>query len=122
MMRTTQAARISSTQSSARLYTVLSIAAAVVTIVLKMVAYRLTGSVGLLSDAIESLVNLAAALVAFWALTVAARPPSDKHTHGLSKAEYLSSGLEGALILAAAAAIAAAAVGRLSHPQALREI
>jgi cation diffusion facilitator family transporter len=107
---------------SPRRFAVLSIAAAVVTILLKTLAYRLTGSVGLLSDAIESLVNLAAALVALWALTVAARPPSDKHTHGLSKAEYLSSGLEGALILAAAAAIAVAAIGRLSHPRALTEV
>jgi cation diffusion facilitator family transporter len=98
----------------------LSIAAAIVTISLKGTAYALTGSVGLLSDAVESLVNLAAAAVALAMLTVATRPPDDEHPHGHDKAEYFASGVEGTLIVAAAVAIAAAAVFRLLHPQALR--
>jgi cation diffusion facilitator family transporter len=94
---------------SARAYAVLSIGAAVVTIALKFGAYRLTNSVGLLSDAIESLVNLVAAVVAFWALTVAAKPPDAEHAFGHSKAEYFSSALEGTLIIIAAVSIAVAA-------------
>jgi len=100
-------------------YAWLSIAAAIATITLKGAAYALTGSVGLLSDAVESLVNLAAAVVALAMLTVAARPPDDEHQHGHDKAEYFSSGVEGTLIVAAAVGIAAAAVGRLLHPRAL---
>src|ERR1700681_4913804 len=96
-----------------RSYAALSIAAAVVTILIKFTAYRLTGSVGLLSDAAESLVNLAAALVAFWALSVAARPPDEEHAYGHSKAEYCASGVEGTLIVLAAIAIALAAGRRL---------
>ena len=107
---------------SPRSYAALSIAAAIVTIALKVMAYRLTGSVGLLSDAAESLVNLAAALVAYWALSVAARPPDEEHAYGHSKAEYFASGVEGALIVAAALAIAVAASGRLLHPQPLTQI
>ncbi len=107
---------------SARAYAVLSIAAAVVTIALKFGAYRLTNSVGLLSDAIESLVNLVAAVVAFWALTVAAKPPDAGHAFGHSKAEYFSSALEGTLIIIAAASIAVAAGERLFHPQPLEQI
>jgi cation diffusion facilitator family transporter len=89
---------------------------------LKFIAYRLTGSVGLLSDAIESVVNLVAALVALWALWLAGRPADDDHHYGHSKAEYFSSGLEGALILVAAASIAIAAWPRLFHPQPLEQI
>ena len=107
---------------SARSYAVLSIGAAVVTIALKFGAYRLTNSVGLLSDAIESLVNLVAAVVAFWALTVAAKPPDAGHAFGHSKAEYFSSALEGTLIIIAAASIAVAAGERLFHPQPLEQI
>ncbi len=107
---------------SARSYAVLSIGTAVVTIALKFGAYRLTNSVGLLSDAIESLVNLVAAVVAFWALTVAAKPPDAEHAFGHSKAEYFSSALEGTLIIIAAASIAVAAWGRLLHPQPLEQI
>ena len=107
---------------SARSYAVLSIGAAVVTIALKFGAYRLTNSVGLLSDAIESLVNLVAAVVAFWALTVAAKPPDAGHAFGHSKAEYFSSALEGTLIIIAAASIAVAARERLFHPQPLEQI
>jgi cation diffusion facilitator family transporter len=109
-------------QRSPRFYAALSIAAAVVTIALKMAAWRLTGSVGLLSDAFESVVNLAAALIALWALTVAARPPDDAHAFGYSKAEYFSSGAEGFLILAAAAGIAIAAWERWQAPRPLTEV
>ena len=103
-------------------YALLSVATALVTITLKLVAWRLTGSVGLLSDAMESFVNLLAALVAFWALTVAKKPADPEHAFGHTKAEYLASGFEGMAIIAAAAAIAAAAVDRLFHPQPLTEI
>ncbi len=102
---------------SARSYTLLSIAAAIVTIALKFGAYWLTGSVGLLSDALESGVNLVAALVAFWALSFAAKPPDDEHAFGHTKAEYFSSGLESALIVVAAINIAIAAWERLFNPQ-----
>jgi len=114
--------RLATSGQSARSYAVLSIGAAVVTIVLKFGAYRLTNSVGLLSDAIESLVNLVAAVVAFWALTVAAKPPDAGHAFGHSKAEYFSSALEGTLIIIAAASIAVAAGERLFHPQPVEQI
>ncbi len=107
---------------SPRAYTILSIAAAVVTIALKFGAYRLTNSVGLLSDAIESCINLVAALVNFWALTVAAKPPDAKHAFGYTKAEYFSSALEAVLIIVAAVTIAITAWERLSHPQPLEQI
>jgi cation diffusion facilitator family transporter len=100
----------------------LSIAAAMATIGLKTVAYFLTGSVGLLSDAIESAVNLVGALMALAMLTVASRPPDRGHSYGHSKAEYFSSGVEGSLILVAAASIGVTAVGRLLHPQPLEQI
>jgi len=95
----------------------LSIGAAATTILLKLLAWWLTGSVGLLSDALESFVNLAAAVVTLGMLTVAARPPTDEHAYGYSKAEYLASAFEGVLILAAAVAIAYAAVERLIEPR-----
>lgn len=94
----------------------LSIAAAVATITLKTTAYFLTDSVGLLSDAIESLVNLAGAVVALFMLTIAARPADQSHVYGHSKAEYFASLVEGLLILSAAAGIIAAAVSRLLNP------
>lgn len=100
----------------------LSIAAALVTIGLKAGAYLLTGSVGLLSDALESLVNLVAAVVALVVLAVAARPPDDDHAYGHGKAEYFSSGVEGGLIIVAAASIGYAAVGRLLSPAPLEEV
>jgi cation diffusion facilitator family transporter len=100
----------------------LSMAAAVVTIALKTVAYLVTGSVGLLSDALESLVNVASAWMALAMLTIAARPADDTHAYGHSKAEYFSSGAEGALILVAAAAIAVAAVHRLMTPRPLEAV
>src|SRR5262249_13139980 len=95
---------------SARMYALLSIAAALLTMALKFSAYRLAGSVGLFSDAAESLVNVVAAGVAFWALTYAARPPDLEHAYGHTKAEYFSSALEGALVLFAAAIIVYQAV------------
>jgi cation diffusion facilitator family transporter len=78
--------------------------------------------VGLLSDAIESIVNLVAASAAFWALSYAAKPPDAEHTFGHSKAEYFSSALEGVLILVAAVSIAVTAVDRLLHPQPLEQV
>lgn len=107
---------------SPRSYAMLSIIGAIATIVLKFGAYLLTGSVGLFSDAAESLVNLIAAIVAFWALTLAARPPDDEHTFGHSKAEYFASGLEGALVLLAAASIAYTAWERLNQPQPIESL
>ncbi len=83
----------------------LSIGAAIATITLKTVAYYLTGSVGLLSDAIESLVNLAGAVMALIMLTIAARPADESHVYGHSKAEYFASLVEGVLILTAAIGI-----------------
>jgi cation diffusion facilitator family transporter len=100
----------------------LSIGAAVLTIGLKSFAYWLTGSVGLLSDALESLVNLVAATMALAMLTVAARPADEIYAFGYGKAEYFSSGLEGALILLAAASIVWTAIPRLLQPQPLEHI
>ena len=88
-------------------YAWLSIAAALATIFLKGLAWWLTGSVGLLSDAIESFVNLAGALMALWMLTLAATPADDRHAHGHGKAEYFSSAFEGFLIVLAAGSVAA---------------
>lgn len=105
-----------------RRYAWLSIAAALLTILLKTWAWWLTGSVGLLSDAMESLVNLAGAVMALWMLTIAAQPPNERHLYGYGKAEYFSSGFEGILILVAAAGIAWAAVGRLIEPQPLVQL
>jgi cation diffusion facilitator family transporter len=97
----------------------LSIGAALATIALKLAAWRLTGSVGLLSDALESGVNLAAAIVTLLMLGLASRPADDAHAYGYSKAEYFASGAEGALIIVAAAGIAWAAVDRLLAPRAI---
>lgn len=102
-------------------YAKLSVVAAVVTFVLKLVAWRITGSVGLLSDALESLVNLAAAFVALGSLAVAARPEDEDHAFGHSKAEYFAAGIEGALILVAAGVIGWSAVDRFFSPQSLHE-
>lgn len=100
-------------------YAWLSVAAAVATIGLKTLAWWLTGSVGLLSDALESGVNLAAALLALSMLRLAAAPPDENHPYGFSKAEYFSAGIEGALIVLAAAGIVWTAVPRLVAPRAL---
>jgi len=103
-------------------YAWLSLAAALLTIALKVAAWWLTGSVGLLSDAAESLVNLAGAIMALAMLTIAARPADEDHAYGHGKAEYFSSGLEAALILLAAAGIAGAALARLWRPRPLENI
>lgn len=100
----------------------LSIVAAVTTIALKGLAWWLTGSVGLLSDALESFVNLGAGVLALWMLTVAARPADAEHPFGHGKAEYFASGAEGTMILAAAASIATAALPRLIEPRPLERI
>ena len=100
----------------------LSILAAFLTIGLKLSAYFLTDSVGLLSDALESFVNLAAAIIALIALNIAARPPDDDHAFGHDKVEYFSSGVEGTLILLAAASIGYASLQRFLAPQPLEDI
>ena len=100
----------------------LSVLAAVVTIALKSSAWALTGSVGLLSDAMESFVNLAGAILARIVLTVAVRPADEDHPYGHGKAEYFSSGVEGALILLAAIAIAFTAAERLLAPRAIEQV
>ncbi len=102
-----------------RTFLQLSIAAAVATILLKSGAWWITGSVGLLSDAMESLVNLASALFAVAMVTIAQRPADEDHPFGHSKAEYFSSGFEGLLIVGAAAAIIWTAVPRFAAPQPL---
>ena len=107
---------------TARRYAMLSIAVAVITIGLKLGAYLLTGSVGLFSDAAESVVNLVAAVAALWALIYAARPPDEEHAFGHNKAEYFSSGLESALILIAAVWIGLTAWDRLLDPQPLQNV
>jgi cation diffusion facilitator family transporter len=109
-------------RSSLTKYAWLSIGAALSTIFLKTLAFLLTGSVGLLSDAAESVVNLIGAIVALVMLTIAARPADESHSHGHSKAEYFSSGIEGVLIVIAAIFIAAAAINRLLNPQPLEEV
>jgi cation diffusion facilitator family transporter len=100
----------------------LSVAAAVATISLKTLAWLVTGSVGLLSDAAESVVNLAAAVFAVIVVRWAARPPDEEHAYGHEKADYLSAGVEGALIFVAAVTIAFTAIGRLAHPQPLEHV
>ncbi len=100
----------------------LSISAAAATISLKTVAYFLTGSVGLLSDAIESLVNLAGAVMALIMLTIAARPADHDHVYGHSKAEYFASVTEGVLIFGAALGIIVTAVQRLIHPHPIEQL
>jgi len=100
----------------------LSIGAAILTIVLKAAAYFLTGSVGLLSDALESFVNLAGAVMALAMLNIASRPEDDSHHFGHSKAEYFSSGMEGGFIIIAAAGIAYTAIERLINPQPLEQL
>ena len=105
-----------------RNFALLSIIAAVATITLKALAWWLTGSVGLLSDALEGTVNLAGAIVLLVVLGIAALPPDEEHAYGYTKAEYFASGFEGMLILIAAVAIAVAAVERLITPRPLEKI
>ena len=99
-----------------------SVVVAIVTIVLKTLAWWLTDSVALLSDAMESFVNLASALFALHMVTVAARPADDGHPYGHHKAEYFSAGFEGILIVGAALGIIVSAINRLLHPQALGQL
>ena len=114
--------RMKSKSPSLKCYAWLSIAAAVSTIALKSLAWWLTGSVGLLSDALESVVNLAGAMMALAMITVAEQPADDRHAYGHGKAEYFSGGFEGLLIVLAAFGIAATAIDRLLHPQALEQL
>jgi len=100
----------------------LSVVAAVATIAMKTGAWWITGSVGLLSDAMESFVNLASALFAVLMVTIAERPADEDHPFGHSKAEYFSSGFEGLLIVGAAAGIIWAAAGRFANPQPLEQL
>jgi cation diffusion facilitator family transporter len=100
----------------------LSIGAALATIALKTLAWLLTGSVGLLSDAAESVVNLVAAVFALVVVHWAARPADEEHAYGHEKADYLSAGVEGALILLAAVVIAYSAIGRLLHPHGISDV
>jgi cation diffusion facilitator family transporter len=104
-----------------RRYAVASLIAATATIALKAAAYLVTGSVALLSDALESVINLLAAGVALLALTIAARPADEEHAYGHNKVEYFSSGFEGGLILVAAGGIAYAALRRLLDPQPIEQ-
>ena len=103
-------------------YAWLSIVTSLATIALKFAAFWMSNSISLLSDAIESLVNLTAGLIALWALWLAGQPADENHAFGHQKAEYFSSGAEGVLILAAAVSIIWAAVGRLQHPAALEQL
>jgi len=100
----------------------LSIVTSLATIVLKFAAFWMSNSISLLSDAIESLVNLSAGLIALWALWLAGQPADEGHAYGHQKAEYFSSGAEGVLILVAAISIIWSAIGRLRHPAALEEL
>jgi len=103
-------------------YAWLSIAAAVATITMKAAAYFLTGSVGLLSDALESMVNLVSAIVALLVLRLVSRPATDEFSFGFSKAEYFSSGFEGGMILLAAGVIIITALPRLVNPIPLEKL
>lgn len=108
--------------STTRRVALLSVSASIITLLLKFGAYAITGSVGLLSDALESMVNLTASLIAFTALTIADRPPDENHMYGHDKAEYFSSGAEGSLILVAAVTIIYSAIRRLMNPEPLENI
>jgi cation diffusion facilitator family transporter len=118
----THAAAPTTDRSSLTRFAWLSIAAAVTTIAMKSIAYWLTGSVGLLSDAVESIVNLLGAMMALGMLTIAARPADDGHSFGHSKAEYFASVVEGILILVAAAGIAYTGIERILNPRPLESV
>ena len=121
ILKSTMTSHINDRSSLTR-FAWLSVGAAIATIGLKTAAYWLTGSIGLLSDALESGVNLVGALMALAMLTIAARPADESHAYGHSKAEYFSSGVEGTLILIAAGSIAVTAFKRLLAPQPLEQI
>lgn len=118
----TEHKQVAENRASLTRFAWLSIGAAIATITLKSAAYFLTGSVGLFSDAIESLVNLAGAMMALIMLTIAARPADESHVYGHSKAEYFASLVEGVLILTAAGGIISAAVGRILNPHPLQDL
>ncbi|WP_319543374.1 cation diffusion facilitator family transporter [uncultured Pseudodesulfovibrio sp.] len=107
---------------SPKRYAIYSIGASILTLALKFGAWAMTDSVGLLSDATESLVNLTAGILALTAITIAMRPADDDHTYGHGKAEYFSSGIEGVLIIVAAFAIGYAAISRFLSPQPLTNL
>ncbi len=109
-------------QKSLKKFIYLSILAAVSTIALKFFAWKLTGSVGLLSDALESCVNLAAAVIALVMITISEKPADEKHAFGHSKAEYFSSALEGAMILIASFSIIKTAIPRIINPQPIENV
>ena len=111
-----------SEERSPTAYALMSVVTSIVVIGFKMAAWWVTGSAGLLSDAIESLVNLAAALVALWTLSYIAHGADEDHNFGHEKAEYFSSGIEGSLIFIAAIAIIATAIPRFLHPQPLEQV
>ena len=113
---------VSTTRKSLARFAWLSIAAAILTISLKTIAYFLTDSVGLLSDAIESCINLAGAVMALAMLIIAARPADVDHNYGHGKAEYFSSGVEGILILIAAIFIGIASVKRFIDPRPIEQV
>jgi cation diffusion facilitator family transporter len=110
------------TTRSPTFYAWVSLATSIVTIALKFAAYYLTGSVGLLSDAVEAVVNIVAALVALGVLTYAEAGPDREHNFGHEKAQYFSSGIEGALIFVAAGGIVWTAIPRLMHPQEIEQV
>ena len=110
------------TSKSLKKFLYLSIAAAVATISLKLLAWNLTGSVGLFSDALESCVNLAAAIIALIMITIAEKPADEEHMFGHHKAEYFSSAIEGGLIVLAAFSIIWSAIPRVLHPQPLENL
>jgi cation diffusion facilitator family transporter len=114
--------KMTSSRSSLTRYAWLAIGAALLTIAMKFGAYWLTGSISLLSDALESLINLAAAIMALSMLIIAARPPDESHVYGHGKAEYFSSTVESVLIFIAAGGILYAAVERLINPRPLEQI
>jgi cation diffusion facilitator family transporter len=122
MQKSKTASSESGNRASLTRFAWISIAASIITIALKSSAYLLTNSVGFLSDAVESLVNLVAGIMALAMLTVAARPPDEEHTYGHSKAEYFSSTTEGVLILVAAGGIIITAVQRFFNPQPLEQL
>ena len=113
---------MSTQKKSLAAYGWLSFAAAIITIALKTYAWWLTDSVGLLSDALESLINLVAAIIMIAVLSVSSRPPDDDHAYGHEKIEYFSSGAEGIMILLAAFSIGLTAWERLWHPQPLQAL
>ena len=104
-----------------RRYAWISLLVALAVIILKLFAYYITNSVSLLSDALESVVNVMGASAAMWALSLAAQPPDDDHAYGHDKAEFFSSGFEGALIIVAAVGIGGTAGYRLFHPHPIEE-